>query len=320
MHGSNSPTQPLQLSAVAELVLAAGLWGFGFVATYWALEDFGPLSISALRCTIAVVVGFAICFAFPRLRSQLNRRQMGLAFWPGVFMTLTLILQTWGLRYTTATKSGFITTLYVLIVPILERLILSRRIPKYHFAFVFLALIGMALICDIPQLISGTVSSGSSAREIWNFGDWLTLACAFAAALQIFWFGKIQNEIKSSFIFNLYQTFWAGLIPLALMFFFEAWPKEIHSLPIAGMISLTFGSTLVAFALQVRAQKKISPSIASLIFLLESPFAALFGLWFLGERLTPQIVLGAVIILISLITSVVVASRTSAPEQAPAKT
>ncbi len=305
----------LDLVAVSELVLAGALWGFGFVAAVWALRDFGMFTIGTLRCAIAFVVGMMICLTIPRLRRALSWSQFRLAMWPGFFITLTLILQTWGLRYTTATKSGFITCIYILIVPVMERILLGRRIPKYHFAFVLLALLGMALICDLPQyfMTPRADAAGFDPREAWNIGDWLTLACAFAASLQIVWFGKIHSKIKSSFVFNIYQTFWAGLIPCCLMFIFETLPSHVHALPFWGLMSLALGSTMIAFALQVRAQKKIAPSLASLLYLLESPFAAFFGIFFLGERFTFQNGLGCTIIIFALGASVLVAQG-SAPE------
>jgi drug/metabolite transporter (DMT)-like permease len=213
-----------QTSAVLELVFASVLWGFGFIATAWALRAMGPLTLTGLRMFLAFGFGILICTAVPSLRRQLGWDQFKLAFWPGLFLCATMLLQTWGLKYTTVTKSGFITTLYVLIVPLLERLILGRRIPKYHMLYVLAALLGVALICDLPQLFRTKALAGLDPRTVWNFGDWLTLACAIAASFQIVWFGRIQTEIRSSFVFNVFQTFWTGLIPFCLMFVFESLP------------------------------------------------------------------------------------------------
>lgn len=309
---------PFQTSAVLELVLASMLWGFGFIATAWTLRAIGPIALTAIRMSFGFIFGFLVCAALPSLRRQLAWDQLLLAFWPGIFLSATMVLQTWGLQYTTVTKSGFITTLYVLFVPLLERALLGRRIPKYHMFYVFGALIGVALICDLPQLFRSSLSSvpgllpGSvqtsiviDPRTVWNLGDWITLGCAIAASLQIVWFGKIQKDIRSSFVFNTFQTFWAALIPFFLMFIFEVVPTKLTGLPLWGMLELIFGSTMIAFSLQVRAQKKISPSVSSLIFLLESPFAAIFGFLVLKEIPSVQTLVGGVIILAALISSVV---------------
>jgi drug/metabolite transporter (DMT)-like permease len=292
-----------RFTAVIELVIAGALWGFGFIAATWALDGMGPLAITGWRFVIAVIVGGAIILARKELREDLNMRSFIAASAPGLFISLSLITQTWGLRFTTATKSGFITILYVLIVPVLERLWLGRRVPKFHVVYVLGALIGVALICDLPSAVFG---GGSQAeRDVLNFGDALTLLCAVFAALQIIWYGMIQDKIGSSFVFNLYQSFWAGVLPLAASFVFEPMPTFPKPTVGIGLAMLALGSTLIAFALQIRAQKKISPSLASLLFLLESPFAGFFAILFLNEKLTTMTATGAAIILLSLASSVV---------------
>lgn len=310
-----SRERPLKISAVFELILAGGLWGFGFIASMWALTDLGPLGVTGLRFVFACVAGLAICVVLPGLRRQLSWSQFKMAFWPGVFLFSTLILQTWGLRFTTATKSSFITCLYVLIVPVMERVLLGRRIPRYHFVFVVLALIGVGLICDVPQMFMAPTVGGTGVnpRELWNLGDWLTLACAVFASLQIVWFGRIQDKIESSFNFNIYQCIWAAPVPIALAFAMEPVTLRLSGLAWGGLGMLVFGSTLIAFGLQVRAQKSISPSLASLLFLLESPFAAFFGILLLNERLTFTNAVGCSIILFALGASVLFAQAEDVP-------
>jgi drug/metabolite transporter (DMT)-like permease len=90
---------------------------------------------------------------------------------------------------------------------------------------------------------------------------------------------------------------------------FEPTPRpSLTDLSLVGLFSLTFGSTLIAFAFQVKAQKILSPSVVSLLFLLEAPFATFFGLLFLGEELRSDQWLGAALI---LSTSVVVSLRSA---------
>lgn len=305
-----------QTGAVIELVVAGALWGFGFIAATWMLQAMGPLMATAWRFVLASAVGALIVLMVPRLRRELTWAQLSLTFLPGVFLALTLILQTWGLRYTTATKSGFITTLYVLIVPILERIWLKRRLHRFHFIFVVLALIGVGLICDLPGALGGKIFSTTDEAVLqanrWNIGDFLTLLCSFCASLQILWFAFIYRRIRSSFVFNLLQTLWAAIPAVILALIFEPWPTlPLVGEPLAGLLLLSFGSTLIAFALQVRAQKKISPSLASLLFLLESPFAALFAVYFLDEHLRTEQWIGAGLILAALVLSTIFGAESS---------
>jgi drug/metabolite transporter (DMT)-like permease len=305
--------------AVVELVFAGALWGFGFTAAIWCLEEIGPLMATGWRLGIASVVGLAICYCLPSLRPSLNKKQFMLAAIPGVFLSLTLILQTWGLTYTTATKSGFITTLYVLMVPILEQLFLKRRVPRFHFFYVFVALIGTALICDLPAALgleadTGTILTSSTA---WNIGDFLTLLCALFASFHIIWFAVISEQIESPFAFNVQQTIWACVAPITMALWLEdKWHFPTTALPIIGLMALTFGATLIAFAFQIKAQKKISPSLASLLFLLESPFATLFAIYFLSENLKAAQWVGAGLILIAAALSVVFSRESADPASA----
>ena len=292
---AHAPERKQIVTAGLELTFAGMLWGFGFIAVIWALRGMGPLSITGWRFALAAVAGLGITLAIKPLRKQMEKEQFFLAMIPGLLISLSLILQTWGLKHTTATKSGFITTLYVLFVPVMEKVWFKRRLPKRHYFYVFLALIGVALICDLPGELMGKVEGGGA-----NFGDFLTLLCAIAASFQILWFGKIAPKIKSSFTFNNFQSVWAGIIPLLLSFAFEPFPTpSFADNSMWGLASLAFGSTLIAFALQVRAQKIISPSVASLLFLLESPFATLFAILFLNESLRTIQWFGAGLILVS---------------------
>jgi drug/metabolite transporter (DMT)-like permease len=281
-----------QTSAIIELTIAGALWGFGFIAAIWALRGMGPLSITGWRFALAAVFGLGISFFIPSLRSSLTDwKQFKLAFIPGLLISATLCLQTWGLQYTTATKSAFITTLYVLMVPLLERFLLKRRLPRFHLVYVAIALIGVALICDLQSIWLESpnldhLNAKDLAKNRLNVGDLVTFFCAIAATLHILWFGVIAKKIGSSFTFNNFQSVWAGFLPLTFSILLEPTPRpSFADFSMIGLLALAFGSTLIAFSLQVRAQKHISPSLVSLLFLLESPFSALFAIAFLGEGL-----------------------------------
>ncbi len=278
---------PSTATAVFELSLAGVVWGFGFIAAKWALVDLGPVYLTVLRFLIAAAVGILIIFCTKTGQEALKKMNWGLAFVAGLLLAATLGFQTWGLCYTTATKSGFITTLYVLLVPILERGLLHRPLHRLHWLFATLALIGTAFICDFQ--------AGD-----WNIGDFLTLLCAVAASFHILLVGVYSDRIGSPFPFNVMQLLFAGLLVvpfLALQPPQVLLPKSPEAW--AGLISLTFGSTLIGFMLQVKAQKILSPSIASLLYLLESPFATLFAITLLGETLNLLQWSGAALILVA---------------------
>ncbi len=282
-----SRTTGSQILALLELLLSSLLWGFGFVATRWALEGYGPLWMQSLRFFLVFLIALPFLLMAKTGRKGSRRSQFYLAATPGLFLGATLIFQTYGLKYTTVTKSSFITTLYVVFVPLFEATFRRQKIQGWHLVFVLLALVGTALMSELQ---------GGD----WNVGDLLTLACSLCAAIQIISLGVLANRMESSFQFNVYQSLWAGLIPLCLALGVE----PIHWFPIKplaalGIGFLAIGSSLIGFMIQIRAQKVIPPSVVSVFFLLESPFAAFFAFLFFGEHLSLHQWGGAFLIFVS---------------------
>ena len=278
-----------RLGAIFELLLAAAFWGFGFVATKWALEYLTAIEINFLRFAISCVVGLPFLFV---MRSKYSvKKKLKLSFMPAVWLIGTLLFQTWGLLYTTPTKCGFITTLYVVFVPLVEAFMQKKRIRPTIWLCVAGALIGTGLIVDI------------GVSDI-NIGDVLTLVSALAATGQIYWMGGVSPNINYAFVFNIYQCFWSMLILTPFVGWMTLGHKfsVLHEWPsnaLWGIISLSLGSTVLAFYLQVRAQKDLSPTVSSLMFLLESPFALLFSLLLLGQALGALESVGAILIFVS---------------------
>lgn len=278
----------LQIGPAIELIIADAFWGFGFIAVLWAIPAVGPFTISLIRFVGAFVIGMAIWIFSSEFRSRDSVAQFRLALIPGILLASTILFQTWGLKFTTATKSGFITCLYVVMVPLVEGIVLRRPIRRLHYLFAALAVLGTSLIADLQF------------HKI-NFGDLLTLICAVMATFQILWLGHVGSKVKHPFAFNSYQCFWAAVPALPLALTTETWPHlSLFTWKVwAGLGSLTLGSTVLAFFLQVRAQQRLSPSVASLLFLLESPFAALFAALVLRESLTWSQAIGAGLIFIA---------------------
>ncbi len=277
---------PTRLASVLELALAAGFWGFGFIATVWSLKTLSAMEITAMRFGIAMLVGLP--FLFTLQVRQIWRRDFAWAFLPAILLTGTLIFQTYGLQYTTATKSGFITTLYVVFIPVLESLLKRKRLPWSLWGCVIVALLGTALIVNL-------------GFTDLNLGDVLTLICAVFAALQIYYIGMISPRIKTPFAFNIMQSIWcfAFAFPFVINTDFASKLADIPNWPfltLIGMLSLSIGSTVLAFFLQVRAQARLSPTVSSLLCLLESPFSLIFAFCLLNENLGASEAFGAVLI------------------------
>lgn len=305
----NTPTNTIaRTQATLELIGAGVLWGFGFVATIWALTAMEPLALTGWRFVVASVVSLLICLLVPGLRRELRRDQFWLAAPPGLLLSALLLFQTWGLKYTSATKSSFITTLYVLMVPLMESYWLKRRLGRIHYIAVGMALAGTMLICNLVGEILEPSTAGG--RLSLNIGDLLTFFCAVIASFQIMWLGRISHRVREPFVFNAYQSIWAGSVPLVLSLFMEPLPHLDASWKgWLGFLSLAFGSTLIGFSLQIRAQRVLSPSLASLLFLLESPFATLFAFLILDETLHAYQWIGAGLILVAASVSTALATE-----------
>lgn len=278
-----------------ELLTAAALWGFGFIATVWALREAGPFRVTFLRFALAGIVLIPIVSRRDGRRYIL--KYLKPAFVPAFLLVGLLILQTWGLKFTTATKSGFITTLYVVIVPLLDAALNRRRVSKFLWACVLTSILGTVLIVDV-------------GLDTLNFGDALTAVSAVFASFQILSIGRVSRDVDHPFVFNCVQSLWGAV--LALPFALSegplpgpaaiwAWPGEA----LLGLCSLAFGSTVIAFALQLRAQKRLSNTVASLLFLLESPIGMLLAIWLLGEHLTWREASGAALIFVSAVAAVI---------------
>jgi len=274
------------LLAVFELLFACTVWGFGFIATRWAMALFPVFWLTAVRFLLAFLV--CIFLLKPLLKQKSALKDLfRLAFIPGILLGLTLLFQTWGLETTTVTRSGFITTLYIVFVPIAEFLFLRKSLSLLHWLWVACALWGTAWMCQVdlgPPFL----------------GDWLTLLCSLAATAHIVWLEVIAKRIDKPFVYNSVQSFWSGMTALPFALMLEPLPRlEWNAYAWLGMGSLVLGSTILAFAIQVRAQKILPASLVSMIFLLESPLAAFFAYLFMGETLTRTQGTGALLIFIA---------------------
>ena len=277
---ARSTTKDAQTRAVAEITFAGSLWGFGFIATVWTLQIMGPAWMTVLRFGIAAAVVILPCWALKKsaFRGAPARAHFTAAAPAGFFLAGVIVFQGAGLLHTTATNSGFITCLYILFVPLFEALFLKKRLHHLHGLFVAVALVGTALIC---KLNLADLNASKTLR-----GDALTLIASLFATGQILAVGKASRKISSVLAFNAYQSLWAALLALPLALLLESGPVFAGVKPLVGGLGfLVFGATLVAFHLQVKGQQVLSPAVASMLFLLESPFAALFAAWLLGERL-----------------------------------
>lgn len=273
------------------LSLSAAIWGFGFIGARWSMTAFDPYWANAIRFSLAGLLSLPFLLykkSFWRKKNILLKAMIS-----SVFLLGTLLFQTLGLSTTTVAKSGFITTLYALFVPLTIMILTGKKYRSTFWMLILMALIGMALMCNLE------------VKDL-NRGDFLTLLCAVSAAFHILYIGRVSHMIDSAIEFNFLQNVFTALFSLIIAFMVKGPVSlvpllDIHSLAVKGILFLAVVSSMISFTIQVVAQKKIPAHIAGLIFLMESPFAAFFGYFIFGELLNGLNMIGAGMIMLSVL-------------------
>lgn len=299
----NKPFQKTQgkFFGEAALLLMTIIWGGTFVIVKESLSDISTLLFVGLRFGIAA----SVLFIFLSLKNILIDKKIIL---PGAILGIWLFLgfltQTAGLKFTSASKSGFLTGSLVVMIPLFQTII-EKKIPTRG------ALIGTGLVfIGIVFLSSGGNSIPDFFKNIgndFNIGDGLTLICAAFFALHIVFMDIISPKYD---FWNLlfFQLVTVALLNLlfSLIFSFSSIEPLKFSLSknlVVGILYTALLATLVNFALQTKYQKVVTPTKAGIIYSFEPVFAAVFAFFILNEKITNFGLVGCVLIFLGLIVS-----------------
>lgn len=260
--------------AVAALILTTMIWGLAFVAQKTAMDSLGPLSFAGARYLLGTICIVPLAWwEYRRAPRQIATSDWSLIALIAISFFFGVWLQQAGLTMTTVTNAGFLTSVYVLFVPILALVALRRRPHPVIWLGMPLALIGVYLL-------------NGARLDSFNLGDALVVLGALAWAVQILLIGIVSERtglpITISFICFATTAVLAGGGALAfeapqLEGFYASWAEIIYS----GILS-----TAVAFTLQAIAQQYVPPSNAAIILSAEGLFAAIGGALLLHERLS----------------------------------
>lgn len=264
------------------LVAVCAVWGSTFLIVQNAVSHMPVMDFLAVRFTVATLVMFALrptCLS--GMTTQGLRRGAGL----GVMLGLGYITQTYGLRYASATVSGFITGMFVVFTPVMSWLILGKKVNRNTILAVVLATVGLALL----SLHGWSVGTG----------ELLTLACAVFFAVHIVGLGEWSAKYDP-YGFALLQIATVAVIALAV-----ALPGGIKLPPDASTwetvgITAVF-ATAAAFLVQTWTQSLVPAVTAAIIMTMEPVFAGIFGVLFGKNQLTVQIIFGAVCVLTAML-------------------
>ena len=277
------------------LFITAVIWGVAFVAQSAGMDYVGPYTFNAVRCLLGGIVLIPCVFFLTRSAKKEQKKDGTASKMPvmdrpkdlligglicGFMMFVSTTLQQVGIAYTTVAKAGFITALYIIIVPILG-IFLKRKAGLKIWISVVIALVGLYLLC-----MKGSLSLSK--------GDLLILICSICFAIHIMVVDHFTEKVSGTKL-SCIQFLFAGALSSVLMFLFE----EPHWADIgAAWLPICYAGILscgVAYTFQIIGQRGTDPTIASLILSLESVVSVLAGWILLGETLSPREILGCVL-------------------------
>lgn len=274
------------------LSLTAVIWGTAFVAQSVGMDYLGPFTFNAVRFLIGGIILSPYYFWQKRKNPQFIGGKKDKRFLLlgglicGVLMAVASSFQQFGLMYTTVGKAGFLTALYIVIVPVAS-VFFRKKVAPWVWVAVATAVVGTYFLC---------IGEGFT----FGFGDMLVLICAFCFSAHIMVVDYLAPK-TDGVLLSCLQFLISGGICAVFMFILErpsfslvlqAWQPVLY----AGVMSCG-----VAYTLQILGQKHVAPTIASLILSFESVVSVLAGWALLGQKLTAREWLGCLLVFVAII-------------------
>lgn len=265
------------------LLITAIVWGFCFVVQRSGMDYVGAFTYGAARFLLGGLALIPLALARPcekqkRRKSLLAGLPCGLALFAGTS------LQQLGLKTVSAGKAGFLSAMYIVLVPVVG-LFIGQKVKARVWISAALGAVGLYLLCTGGA--DGSVSAG----------DLLVLGCSLMFAVQI----QLINHFSDtdSIVLSISQYLTVAVLSAVVMLFTETptWTGVVDCLPLilyGGLVSIAIGYTL-----QTVAQKYTPPAVASVMMCLESVFATLSGWLVLGEMFSVREGIGAVVMLLA---------------------
>lgn len=285
------------------MLVAAMIWGSAFVAQRLSLDTIGPFLFTGLRFLLGAAVVSALVFVQRRSAARtapgaqpplLDAALLRSGCVLGLVLAVAISLQQIGLRYTKIANAGFISSLYVVIVPLLGVLLRHRTGPGTWIG-ALLAAVGLYFL---------SINDHFSVL----YGDWYQLGCAIVISVQVMLVGHYAPR-HDPLVLAIVQFVACGAACLAVGLAFE--PLQVASL-LRAAPAILYGGALsvgVGYTIQVVAQRDAAPAHAAVIFSMEGVFAAIAGWAALGETLTPRAFAGCALMLAGLLVCQLLPTR-----------
>jgi len=282
------------------LCLASLIWGLAFVAQSAAADSVPPLLCNALRSLIGAIFLFGLlCITgrksgrpiFPKTPELRKKTLIGGALC-GFFLTVSVNLQQFGITYypdgvASEARAGFLTALYVILVPLIS-VLLGKRLSPALIAAVAIAMVGTRFLC-FSEGVSG-----------FYLGDLLILLCSVSFSLHILTIDRYVDAV-GGIALSFWQFSVCAVLSGMLSLFFEtpSWQNVLTAAP--QILYLGLFSSGIAYTLQIIGQKFAEPTVASLTMSLESVFAALGGWMLAGNSLSSHELLGCLLVFCGIV-------------------
>lgn len=269
------------------LLLTAFIWGAAFVAQSVGGEAVGCFTFNGVRSLIGALVLLPVIWLMDAKKKEDQKTLITGGICCGVMLCIASNFQQFGISFTTVGKAGFITAMYILIVPILG-LFMKKKPGLQVWLGVVLAVMGLYLLCMTSESFS------------LSKGDFLVLICAGFFSLHILiidYFSPKVDGVRMSCI----QFLVCGILSMVMAFIFET--PEV-SVILSGWLPILYAGVLscgVAYTLQIVGQKNMDPTVASLILSLESVFSVLAGWLILNQTLSLRELSGCVLMFLAII-------------------
>jgi len=276
------------------LITAGAIWGIGFVANKFILDNgWHESQLVFVRFFTATILIFT--FFFRRI-IKTDKKTILYGLFLGIFLYLGFFFQTWGIANTTASNNALITAGYIIMLPVMVYLFERTKVHPKTIVAGFITLIGIALITVDFRDLSNIAS-----------GDYLTFIGAFFFGIHIYLLGRLTKKVDL-YVLMAFQLLIFCVLSLVVMLASDGFPSvdftnnlDVKILLVAVLMG-TFGS-FVAFVMQSIGQKNTNASEAAILISTESLFGPIFAIAIYGERLDLQFFAGMILVLAGIVLS-----------------
>lgn len=277
----------VRLLASVSLLTVTIIWGSAFVVMKNSIDVISPSYLLAYRFTVAAL-GMTVLF-WKQIKTM-RMQEFGRGLLVGALLFVSYYFQTYGLKYTTASKNAFITTLYVILVPFLQWLFNRIRPAGHNLAAAVIAVIGLALLS-----LKGDLTI--------NFGDFLTLICGVCFAVHIIFLEKYTEDTSPVKLTVMQMGTAAALSWITALATEGSCDLSVFTQPgVPGaVLYLGLASSMLCFLLQTVGQKYLDAATASILLSFESVFGLVFSVLFLKEPVTRKMLAGCALMFFAAI-------------------